>query len=128
MRETIWLRLRKIRFLRKLYDVPIARGPMETLSLLLVPTHRKRRLRVRTGPGEGLVFELNPRWETHLWEGEHELTAQRAVLAKLKSGAVFYDVGAGFGFYSLIATRVGARVFAFEPDVRNAESLLRHAK
>jgi len=128
MREIIWLRLRKLRFLRKLYDVPIAREPLKTLSLLLLPHQGRRRLRIRTGPGEGLLFELNPRWETHLWEGEHELMAQRAVLDKLKSGAVFYDVGAGFGLYSLMAARAGARVFAFEPDVQNAESILRCAK
>ena len=128
MREVIWLRLRKSRLLRELYHLPKARGLLKTLSLLLVPNHGTRRLRIRTGPGEGLLFELNPRWETHLWEGEHELMAQRAVLDKLKSGAVFYDVGAGFGLYSLMAARVGARVFAFEPDERNVQSLLRCAK
>jgi len=41
---------------------------------------------------------------------------------------VFYDVGAGFGFYSSLAARLGAQVFAFEPDEENAKSLSRQAE
>jgi FkbM family methyltransferase len=41
---------------------------------------------------------------------------------------VFYDVGAGFGFYSLLAARLGAQVLAFEPDSKNASCLRHHAR
>jgi len=100
---------------------------MRVLSHLLVPVHGKRKLRVRSGPGKGLLFELNPRWETRMWEGDHELAAQQVLQRELKPGSIFYDVGANFGFYSLLAARAGAQVFAFEPDVQNAESLECHA-
>jgi FkbM family methyltransferase len=73
------------------------------------------------------VFELNPRWETAAWEGDYEQAVQEYFQQQLKSGCVFYDVGANFGFYSLLAARQGAQVFAFEPDVQIAESLERHA-
>ncbi len=43
-------------------------------------------------------------------------------------GAVFYDVGGGFGFHSSLAARLGAQVFAFEPDEENAKSLRHHAE
>ena len=46
----------------------------------------------------------------------------------LKPGSVVYDVGAGFGFYSLPAAHLGARVFAFEPGAKNAEALRRHVR
>jgi FkbM family methyltransferase len=128
MREALWLWLRSSGLLRKLYGLPLARKPMSSLSYLLVPSRRKRRLRVRSGPGKGLVFELNPRWETPLWEGDYELAAQQILVERLVPGAVFYDVGAGFGFYSSLAARLGAQVFAFEPDEENAECVLRHAQ
>jgi len=75
-----------------------------------------------------LVFELNARWETAAWEGSYEQAAQEYLQKQLKAGSVFYDVGANFGFYSLLAARQGAHVFAFEPDVQNSESLERHAR
>jgi len=46
----------------------------------------------------------------------------------LKPGSVLYDVGADIGFYSLLAARQSARVFAFEPDVQNVEALERHVR
>ena len=128
MRERLWLLLRNSGWLRKLYSFAGARKPMIFLSYLLIPSRTKRTLRVRKGPAEGLLFEMNPRWERHLWEGEHELAVQQALADRLAPGAVFYDVGAGFGFYSVLAARVGAQVFAFEPDQQNAASLQRHAE
>jgi FkbM family methyltransferase len=128
LRETLWLWLRGSAFLRKLYELPFARKPMTGLSHLLVPSGRKRRLRVRRGPGIGLIFEINPRWEIHIWEGDYELAVQQVLADRLMPGAVFYDVGGGFGFYSSLAARLGAQVFAFEPDEENAKSLRRHAE
>jgi FkbM family methyltransferase len=127
MREQLWLWLRNMRFLRRLYSRPFARKPMDRLSYMLVPSRKTRPLRVRTGPATGLIFDLNPRWETHLWEGHHELAAQQVLVDLMLPGAVFYDVGAGFGFYSSLAARLGAQVFAFEPDPENARSLRHHA-
>ena len=41
-------------------------------------------------------------------------------------GCTFYDVGANFGWFSLLAARLGAaRVFAFEPNPRLAELFLK---
>src|SRR6267142_6701409 len=128
MREALWLRLRKSRLLRRLYAMQAFDGPMKSLSYLLVPSQGMRTLRVRSGPGRGLLFELNPRWETATWDGSYELEIQWVLQERLKPGSVFYDVGANLGFYSLLAARQGAQVFAFEPDAQNAESLERHAR
>lgn len=128
MRETLWLWLRGSAFLRKLYEFPLARRPMIRLSYLLVPSRRKRRLQVRRGPGIGLLFEISPRWEMHLWEGDYELAVQQVLVDQLMPGAVFYDVGGGFGFYSCLAARLGAQVITFEPDEENAKSLRHHAE
>jgi FkbM family methyltransferase len=102
-------------------------APMKRLSYLLVPSKGVQTLRVRSGPGRGLLFELNPRWEIPTWDGSYELEVQRVLQERLKPGSVLYDVGANMGFYSLLAARQGAQVFAFEPDIQNAASLERHA-
>ena len=128
MRERLWLGLRRSAFLRRLYAIPAFIVPLKRLSFLLLPSSGTRPLRIRSGLGKGLVFELNPRWETAMWEGCYEQAAQEYFQKQLKSGCIVYDVGANFGFYSLLAARQGAQVFAFEPDVQIAESLERHAR
>jgi FkbM family methyltransferase len=53
----------------------------------------------------------------------------RLVREELREGDVFYDIGANMGIYSVpAAVAVGkrGRVYAFEPHVANAESLLRN--
>ena len=127
MRETLWRQLRNLKILRKLYAFPIATRPMKVLSYMLLPTNEKRKLKVQSGPGEGLTLILNPRWEIPLWEGRYEIVIERTIVENLGPNKVFYDVGAAFGFYSLLAARAGARVFAFEPDSQNAESFEYHA-
>lgn len=47
--------------------------------------------------------------------------------AGLKPGAVFFDVGANVGVYSLYAAAKGARVYAFEPESQNFAHLCRNA-
>ncbi|PYV66518.1 MAG: hypothetical protein DMG96_42120 [Acidobacteria bacterium] len=126
MRENLWLLLHNSSLLRKLSGIPFATRPMQAVSNILLPSNNKRRLRVHGGPAKGLVFELNPRWETQLWEGRYEVALQNILVENLKPGSVFYDVGAGFGFYSVLAARLGAGVFAFEPDSGNVESLRHH--
>ena len=103
-------------------------GPMKSLSYLLVPSRKMRTLRVRSGPGRGLLFDLNPRWEIPTWDGSSQLEVRQALQEKLKPGGVLYDVGANVGFYSLLAAPQGAQVFAFEPDVQSAGPLERHLR
>jgi FkbM family methyltransferase len=63
------------------------------------------------------------------WLGSYERDKQDRFRSALSPGAIFYDVGANVGFYTLIASRaVGreGRVFAFEPLPRNLAYLKRH--
>ena len=48
-------------------------------------------------------------------------------IEKIPNGAVFWDIGANIGLYSVYAARKsGARVYAFEPSVFNTELLARN--
>ena len=64
-----------------------------------------------------------------MWLGSYEFDMQRAIVASLRAGMVFYDLGANVGFFSLLAARyvgTAGHVYAFEPLARNLEYLNRH--
>jgi FkbM family methyltransferase len=95
------------------------------LRSLLFPTHV-----VAAGEAAGLKLFAR-RADPAFASGTYELPVQKIVASNLPAGAVFYDVGANIGFFSLIAARVvGPRgqVYAFEPVPRNAASIERSAR
>jgi FkbM family methyltransferase len=63
------------------------------------------------------------------WLGSYESVTSSELRSLLDPGAVFFDVGAHVGFYTLMASRVvgqGGLVVAFEPNPRNLTFLHRH--
>lgn len=63
------------------------------------------------------------------WLGIYEEDHQAALRRLVSEGAVVYDVGANVGFYTLAMARLvgpSGKVFAFEPEARNAHLLRRH--
>jgi FkbM family methyltransferase len=82
--------------------------------------------RIRSGRAAGLLWKRYRRYVNGYWLGIYEPPIQDALARYLKTGDVFYDVGANAGFFTLIASRiVGERghVFAFEPLPENAGCL-----
>jgi FkbM family methyltransferase len=85
-------------------------------------------VRVRSGPASGLVVYIEPRQEKFYWAGTHEREAQDQLVRRLAAGAVFWDVGAHCGFFSLLASRLvgdSGQVVAFEPMPENNARLRR---
>jgi hypothetical protein len=62
------------------------------------------------------------------WLGSYEPQMQSLIAREVKPDAVFYDVGANVGFYSLLASILvdPGKVFAFEPLPSNIVYLCRH--
>jgi FkbM family methyltransferase len=50
------------------------------------------------------------------------------VKANLKKGQTFVDIGANVGYYSILASKLGAKVIAFEPSLNNRELLEKNIK
>src|ERR1035437_6654016 len=46
----------------------------------------------------------------------------------LKEGQTFIDVGANVGYYSILASKLGAKVLAFEPSLNNRTLLEKNIK
>jgi len=128
VREKLWLALRRSTLLRRLYSVRVLSDPMRRISYALMPAKRRARVRVQTGPGKGLLLEVNPRWEYRYWEGNYESRVQELLSRILRPGTIFFDIGANFGYYSILATRLGAEAVAFEPDPENLKEFVQHIK
>jgi FkbM family methyltransferase len=60
--------------------------------------------------------------------GVWEKRTTEFVKKHLKQGQLFLDVGAQVGYYSVLASELGAEVIAFEPSVENRAYLTRNAK
>jgi FkbM family methyltransferase len=128
VREKLWFALRRSAILRRFYRLPVLSGSLRILSFLLVPSARRVRMRVQTGPGKDLLLDVNPRWEHPYLEGNYELEVQKLIERFCGPGVTFFDVGGNLGYYSMLATRCGARAIAFEPDTANAENFLMHTR
>ncbi len=128
MREDIWWKLHNSSFVKKIYANSLIAPVMRRASNFILPSSMEKTLKVRSGLGEGLVFELNPRWEPDLWQGDYEPSSQKVAVQYFNPGKTLYDVGGGIGFYSLVASRLGAQVFTIEPDPKNRACIQRHAE
>jgi FkbM family methyltransferase len=107
-------RVARLRLLRRL----VLPGLVESLS--------DRDLTIQHGHGRGLKFRSGPaNWPGYA-AGTTEPLVQEALAMYLHQGAVFYDVGANVGFFTLIGARLvrpNGYVRAFEPHPDNAAVL-----
>lgn len=84
-------------------------------------------VRIWSGPLRGYRWIVGS--STHgCWIGTYERVQQRSIARQLRSGSVFYDLGANVGLYSLLAASRGCKVIAFEPVPRNLTFLRQHLK
>lgn len=91
---------------------------------------RQRDVTIGNGVAEGLKFNTGESCP-ELALGTYEVPIQNVFTQHLKSGDVFYDIGANVGFFSIIAAKlVGDRgkVYAFEPGLGNAKSIRHNAR
>jgi FkbM family methyltransferase len=86
---------------------------------------KNRDFTMQQGVGKGLKFnagKANPEGAL----GTYELPVQQALSNYLKSGDVFYDIGANVGFFTVLAAKLvgsSGKVYAFEPDRQNADCI-----
>jgi FkbM family methyltransferase len=89
-------------------------------------------LRVPQGYAGGLAFDMRylPIAHAHIGSiagGNLESAVQEAMIRHLGRGAVFYDIGANLGFFSLLGAHIAGleegRVYAFEAAPDNAEAI-----
>ena len=85
--------------------------------------------RVRAGIGKGLRMDLR-RASGWYAKGVNEPPIQNALAENLRTGDVFFDIGANVGFFSLLAARIvgpTGKVHSFEPVPANAAAIRRNA-
>lgn len=87
-------------------------------------------MRIRSGPLRGRKWTFGSGVHGY-WLGTYEAEMQNTIARTVTPGAVFFDVGAHAGYYSLLASRLvlrEGRVVAFEPDARNLGFLKEHLR
>jgi FkbM family methyltransferase len=108
--------------LTRLRNAPVFGKWLRYLSHKVVPLGTRVWIRVPEGIAKDLWMCINPRFESHFLQSDHERPGQEILARRLMPGDCFYDVGAHIGFFSLIAARqIGSagQVIAFEPDPGN---------
>jgi FkbM family methyltransferase len=108
--------------------LPIVGKVLHGIARYILPPGQRLWVLIRYGeyPQASGWHTIEPRYEGGHY-GTHEPCVQKLLVACLKLGYCFYDIGAHTGFFSILAAVLVGRngaVVAVEPDRRNA-SLLR---
>src|SRR5258708_7373683 len=104
--------------------------------------HRLKRLYRRVLPADLTVrianFDRDLTLDVNLWHETgfclwhypelYEKEAREVFCSAIRPGCTVLDVGANIGFYTLLAAKRGAQVFAIEADPFNAAMLRHHVK
>jgi FkbM family methyltransferase len=75
---------------------------------------------------DGFKMNLNPTEHIQqqlFWYGYYEKELGETLIKLLKQNDIFLDIGANIGYFSLLAAKNGANVFAFEPAKQLFEKL-----
>src|SRR5215470_11799890 len=124
------LMLRLPASVRSFRSVPLLGNFLHTLSYRVLSSDQKVWAQVEAGYARGIWLELNPRTGQNYRLGETEKICQAILVERLRTGDIFYDLGANLGFFSLLAARIvgpTGKVFSFEPDAQIVERLRRNA-
>jgi FkbM family methyltransferase len=105
-------------------------GPIgsRVISKLIIPQLQGRLTSLRTRDGHKMWcdpadFIQRSIIETGMWDSE----VAETIRAHLKPGQLFCDIGANIGYFTMLATHLGARVVAIEPQPRCIAALLNNA-
>jgi FkbM family methyltransferase len=82
------------------------------------------------GAGKGLKFSGIGNIKNYL-DGTYEIPVQKLLVDKLMAGDVFYDIGANFGFFTILASKLvktAGQVYAIEPVPDNARIIRMNTK
>jgi len=69
--------------------------------------------------GSGLISQ---------WLGFYEKKIIKKIIKHLESKKIYYDIGAHVGYYTLLFSKFGEKVYSFEPEKTNFEFLIKHIK
>ena len=86
---------------------------------ILTKANKKIILKKTLFYGRKMIIQLPEKVSVNIWNNSyHEPELTLAMLKFLKNGMTFYDVGAHYGYFSLLASKLvgqSGKVFAFEP-------------
>ena len=102
--------------------MPIHQRAVGALKRRLVRAGR-RPTRVKAGIARGCTLLLDRRVDLQREFGLYESETRSIVRAEVKPGSTVVDVGAGDGYEALAYARLGATVYAFEPDAETVARL-----
>ncbi len=81
---------------------------------------------IREGPLAGCRLHAPLHERLAYGFGSYEPVVMAEIQRIIRPESCFFDVGAHIGYFSLLAAKAGARVFAFEPNPANVEVLQRN--
>ncbi|MBK1646841.1 hypothetical protein CKO25_19825 [Thiocapsa imhoffii] len=108
-----------LRYLGK--SKPLRSVVKKAFSLLF---YNGRVIKIRRGPLKGLTWKCSTHQQFWMPLGIYEKETASWLLSQLSEGGVFFDVGANYGYFTLMGGSVvgdGGKVFSFEPIPTNSQ-------